>query len=75
MNEQKTVVFFSSNTTVSVKTSMLEVTGGRIYDNKDHYLGLPVLVGRSKYNSLRWIKEKVWQHITNSKNKPLSQVG
>lgn len=32
-------------------------------------------MGRSKFNSFQWIKEKIWQHINNGKNKLLSQPG
>lgn len=31
-------------------------------------------MGRSKYNSFQWLKEKVWQRVSNWRNKLLSQA-
>lgn len=42
---------------------------------KTGYLGPPILVGRSKYKNFSWLKEKVWQRVSNWKNRFLSQAG
>ncbi|KAF5463140.1 hypothetical protein F2P56_019079 [Juglans regia] len=41
----------------------------------ERYLGLPALVGRSKYNSFKVLKDRVWQRISSWKNSFLSQAG
>ncbi|XP_042986749.1 uncharacterized mitochondrial protein AtMg00310-like [Carya illinoinensis] len=38
----------------------------------ESYLGLPPVVGNSKYNAFRSIKERVWKKINNWKNSFLS---
>lgn len=74
INEQKSLIFFNSNTKVPTKNSFIKAIKGKIFDNYDHYLGLLAFVGRSKYNNFQWIKEKVWQRVANRKHKLLSQV-
>jgi hypothetical protein len=39
------------------------------------YLGLPSMIGRSKYSSLKQLKERVWRKIQGWKGKLLSQAG
>lgn len=46
-----------------------------ICENYDKYLGLSILIGRSKYNMFHWIKERVWSKIINWKHKFISQAG
>ncbi|XP_042950051.1 uncharacterized mitochondrial protein AtMg00310-like [Carya illinoinensis] len=38
-------------------------------------MGLPTVVGRSKYNSFRSLKEKIWKRINSWKTKFLSTAG
>ncbi|KAF5442078.1 hypothetical protein F2P56_037042 [Juglans regia] len=40
----------------------------------ERYLGLLALVGRSKYNSFRVLKDRVWQRISSWKSSFLSQA-
>lgn len=54
---------------------MRQEVGGVICASQDRYLGLPILIGRSKYNTFHWIKERVWNKMSNWKHKFLSQVG
>ncbi|XP_040987705.1 uncharacterized protein LOC121235427 [Juglans microcarpa x Juglans regia] len=75
LNKDKTAVFFSSNTKEVDKRLILEEGGAVLRGNYENYLGLPVVVGRSKYNAFRGIKEKVWRKINNWKNSFLSAVG
>ncbi|XP_042939577.1 uncharacterized mitochondrial protein AtMg00310-like [Carya illinoinensis] len=49
--------------------------GARQLNNSEKYLGLLVMVGRSKYNSFRVIKDRVWKKINNWKNQFLSPSG
>ncbi|XP_035544636.1 uncharacterized protein LOC118348020 [Juglans regia] len=75
LNKEKTAVFFSSNTSVEVKRKILVEGGAIVQGSYDKYLGLPTMVGRSKYNTFRSLKERVWQKISNWKNFFLSGAG
>lgn len=46
-----------------------------VCNSYERYLGLLVVVGQSKYNTFRSIKERVWQKIQNWKNKFISKPG
>ena len=41
----------------------------------ESYLGLPTLIGRSKYQAFSFLKERVWKKIREWKGKLLSRVG
>ncbi|XP_035546588.1 uncharacterized protein LOC118348634 [Juglans regia] len=75
LNKDKTAVFFSSNTKEVDKRLILEGGGAVLRGNYENYLGLPAVVGSSKYNAFRGIKEKVWRKINNWKNSFLSAAG
>jgi hypothetical protein len=75
MNANKTSIFFSRNTTVAEKEQIQETAGIPIDQRYDTYLGLPALVGRSRMNAFRSIREKVWKRLQDWKNKFLSQAG
>ncbi|XP_042950104.1 uncharacterized protein LOC122282219 [Carya illinoinensis] len=75
LNKQKTSIFFSTNTKENVKSEIYKEAGSYICDRYEKYLGLPAIVGRSKYNALRGLKERVWKRIQNWKNGFLSKVG
>lgn len=51
LNLQKSSILFSKATTESDKQQVIQATGSFIYGNYSNYLGLPALVGRSKYNT------------------------
>lgn len=51
MNEQKTSVFFSTNTPQQLRNSLVGGIGSRSSVDFEKYLGLPSVVGRSKYKS------------------------
>lgn len=75
INNQKFSTYFSSNTLEDAKIIVLQDVGGVICGNYDKYLGLLALVGRLKYNTFQWLKDRVWQKVTNWKNSFLSQAG
>lgn len=54
---------------------ILRRSGKRESGDLEKYLGLPTMVGRSKYNSFRGVKERIWSRIQNWKNIFLSQAG
>lgn len=64
-NRQKSSILFSKTTTTSNKQQVIQVIGDFICGNNSNYLGLPTLVGHSKYNTFRGLKERVWQRIHN----------
>lgn len=74
VNNQKSSIFFRSNTSVKTRQEVIQGVGGTICWNYDKYFGLSSLIGRSKYNTFRWIKEKVWLKMFNWKHKFLSQA-
>ena len=49
--------------------------GVREVDRFKTYLGLPTLVGRSKYQTFSYLKDKVWKKIQGWKGKLLSRAG
>ncbi|XP_042969115.1 uncharacterized protein LOC122301804 [Carya illinoinensis] len=75
LNRQKTTIFFSSNTPMSVRRQIQQVAGVATCGNFEKYLGLPSIVGRSRYNTFRILKERVWNKVNNWKNTFLSQAG
>lgn len=59
----KTSIFFSNNTSSDVKKQILMKLGSKSSRDVEKYLGLPTLVGESKYNTLRGLKEKVLNKV------------
>ncbi|XP_042969200.1 uncharacterized protein LOC122301912 [Carya illinoinensis] len=74
LNKHKTSIFFSTNTKENVKSEIYKEAGSYICDRHEKYLGLPTIIGRSKYNTLRGLKERVWKRIQNWKNGFLSKA-
>lgn len=54
---------------------MVSAVGVALNCNYEKYLGLPTIVGRSKYQAYRSIKERIWAKISSWKNTFLSQAG
>ncbi|XP_040994374.1 uncharacterized protein LOC121240922 [Juglans microcarpa x Juglans regia] len=75
LNKEKTSVFFSSNTSVADMDLILREWGSMVQGSYEKYLGLPTMAGKSKYNTFRGLKERVWQKINSWKNCFLSGVG
>ncbi|XP_042950367.1 uncharacterized protein LOC122282484 [Carya illinoinensis] len=75
LNRDKTAIFFSSNTKTEDKRDVLAAGGATMRGNFERYLGLPTMVGRSKYNTFKCINERMWQRINNWKNGYLSGAG
>ncbi|XP_041011373.1 uncharacterized protein LOC121255161 [Juglans microcarpa x Juglans regia] len=47
---------------------ILREWGSLVQGSYEKYLGLPTMVGKSKYNTFRGLKERVWQKINSWKN-------
>lgn len=58
-----------------MKEGIIKKMGARQQSNCEKYLGLLILVGKSKYNFFRVIKDRVWKKISNWKNQFLSPLG
>lgn len=67
LNRQKTTNLFSSNTKEATKECISQHADGVTCDNYNKYLDLPIVVGKSKYNSFRGLKEKIWKRISSWK--------
>lgn len=75
LNKDETSIFFSSNTGENIKRDILWEAGTRVCGSYEKYLDLPAVVGKSRVNTFRNIKERIWQKINNWKKKFLTQVG
>ena len=51
LNQEKTSLFFNRNTPLETKERIQQFFGAEIIKQHEKYLGLPSLVGRSKYNT------------------------
>ena len=74
INLEKSSVFFSSNTTGVQRDWIKNPLGVKEVENFESYLGLPMLLGRSKYQAFSFLKERVWKKIQGWKGKLLSKA-
>ncbi|XP_042962354.1 uncharacterized protein LOC122296618 [Carya illinoinensis] len=58
LNKEKTSVFFNSNTKAEDKRRILEAGDSVLCGSYEKYLGLPTIVGRSKYQTFSILKER-----------------
>ncbi|XP_042944625.1 uncharacterized protein LOC122278510 [Carya illinoinensis] len=65
----------SSNSKEEDKRRIMQSDGAVMKGTYESYLGLSPVVGNSKDNAFRSIKERVWKKINNWKNSFLSAVG
>jgi hypothetical protein len=75
INQDKTTLFFSASTRVETQNEIKNALGLLVIRQYETYLGLPSMVGRSKYSSFLKLKERVWNKIQGWKGKLLSQAG
>ncbi|XP_075662942.1 uncharacterized protein LOC142632422 [Castanea sativa] len=75
INLEKSSVFFSSNTTEVQRVLITDALGVKEVDKFESYLGLPTLIGKSKYQAFSFLKERVWKKIQGWKGKLLSKAG
>lgn len=61
LNKNMTSIFFSSNTRPEDKSQILNAAGALVCGNYEKYFGLPTILDKSRYNSVRCMKERVWQ--------------
>jgi len=63
INKDKSTIMFSPNTEQRVKDHMRTTLSILEVATSERYLGLPVLVGKSRKNTFEYIKKKIWSRI------------
>ena len=63
INKQKTTIFFSKNTTPSVKEEIQNLFGAQVMTNCEKYLGLPMVGGKSKVNTFKDLQEQITKRV------------
>ncbi|KAL0008819.1 hypothetical protein SO802_010321 [Lithocarpus litseifolius] len=74
INFEKSSVYFSTNTDGGQRARIRTALGVREVDKFETYLGLPTLVGRSKYQTFSYLKDKVRKKIRGWKGQLLSRA-
>lgn len=75
INLEKSSIYFSGNTPLEQKKWIKDSLGVKEVDRFETYLGLPTLVGRAKYHSFAYLKDRVWKKLQGWKGKMLSRGG
>lgn len=75
INEDKTTLFFSASTREETQNEIKDALSLLVIRQYETYLGLPSMIGRSKYSSFMQLKERVWRKIQGWKGKLLFQAG
>ena len=75
LNNEKTSIFFSANTSTESKEEIRNLMGASNTSSIEKYLGLPSFVGRSKIKAFEDLSAKVWKKLQGWKEKLLSQAG
>lgn len=75
INMEKSSIYFSGNTTDNHKEFIKNALGVKEVERFESYLGLPTLVGRSKYHTFSYLKDRVWKKLQGWKGKLLSRAG
>ena len=75
INQEKTTLFFSASTNAIIQEEIKDALHLPAINQYESYLGLPSLVGRSKYASFAKLKEPVWRRVQKWKEKLLTQAG
>jgi hypothetical protein len=75
LNKEKTSIFFSWNTSMEKREEISRLSGLNATQCYEKYLGLPTMVGRSKYKAFKSIKDRVWNRLNDWKVKFSSQAG
>ena len=74
VNLEKSSIYFSSNPSESQKGQILEVLGVTEVDRFETYLGLPTLIGRAKYHTFSYLKDRIWKKLQGWKGMLLSRA-
>ena len=71
INFEKSSIYFSSNTEVRHREWIKNILGVKEVARFESYLGLPTLIGRSKYQTFSFLKDRVWKKLQGWKSKLL----
>ena len=63
INLEKSSVYFSTNTIGVQRQQLLHILGLKEVLKFDSYLGLPTLIGRAKYHTFSYVKDRVWKKL------------
>ena len=74
INLEKSSVCFSSNMGARQRKWIKNKLGVKEVDRFESYLGLPTLIGRSKYKTFSFLKDRVWKKLQGWKGKLLSKT-
>ena len=74
INLDKSSVYFSSNTSDSQKQQIMRILGVKEVNRIETYLGLPTLVGRAKYHTFSYLKDRIWKKLQGWKGLVLSKA-
>ena len=75
INTKKSSVFFNKNVQERERLKVLEKLGEMKAVKQSRYLGLPLVIGRSKTQVFDFVKEKVISRISRWRGKMLSMAG
>ena len=75
INFEKSSVYFSNNTRREQRDRIKLALVIREVVQFESYLGLPTLVGRSKYQTFSFLKDRVWKKIQGWKRQLFSKAG
>lgn len=75
INYTKSLVTFSSNTSVGNREKVCQQLGVREVQNPGKYLGMPLIVGRRKFATFNFLVEKIDQKLEGWKHKALFKAG
>ena len=75
INMEKSSVYFNSNTSSQKRELIKAMLGVSEVERFVAYLGLPTLVGWSKYHTFSFLKDRVWKNLQGWKGKILSRAG
>ena len=75
INFEKSSIYFSSNTDGDRRDFIKNILGVKEVNRFESYLGLPTLIGRSKYQAFSFLKDRVWKKMQGWKGKMFSRAG
>ena len=74
INMDKSLVYFSSNTPNRQREEIMAALGVKQVEKFEACLGLPTLVGRAKYHTFSFLKDRVWKRLQGWKGRMLSRA-
>ncbi|XP_026408996.1 uncharacterized protein LOC113304150 [Papaver somniferum] len=75
INFEKSAVHFSKKTKPEVANTLTQILGVKVMNSKEKYLGSPLILGHSKQESFKCIKENFERKFSTWSSTSLSQAG